>query len=237
MSAGAGAAPHVSTSTTPPASLDELFARAAALEGQGVRALAALPLPADERPNLRLKGRVGEVIERALGGAGTAQAGPDFPALGVELKTIPVDGAGRVRESTFVCRLSLQSAEEVDFEASPLCHKLQHVLFVPIVMAGAGAEPRVGRALSWRPSAAQWSVLRADYDDLVGLIALGKIESLDARRGRWLQLRPKAAHGGVRTRARNEEGDVLWTMPRGFYLRARFTQALLGDAGTMAGAE
>jgi DNA mismatch repair protein MutH len=219
----------------PPASLEELLARAAALEGQSLRALAAEPLAPAEGPNVHQKGRVGALIERALGAAGVAQAGPDFPALGVELKTLPVDAAGRVRESTFVCRLSLRSAEEVDFEASPLCHKLQHVLFVPIVTGGA--ERRVGRALSWRPSAAQWSVLRADYDDLVGMIALGKIESLNARRGRWLQLRPKAAHGRVRTRAHNEEGEPLWTMPRGFYLRARFTQALLEAPETLAGAE
>ena len=217
----------------PPSSLEELLLRAQQLDGCSLAALEqayGAAAPAGQK-----KGRVGDLIERALGGACGAQAGPDFPALGVELKTLPLDPSGRVRESTFVCRLSLRAAEELDFEASPLLAKLRHVLFVPIVV-GDGAL-RVGRALSWQPSAAQRAVLRADYDDVVGLIGLGKIESLDARLGRWLQVRPKAAHGRVRTRAHNEEGDMLWTMPRGFYLRARFTQALLRDPETLEGAE
>lgn len=198
-----------------------------------MRALAqAYPELAADRQR---KGKAGALIERALGAVQGSASGPDFPALGVELKTLPIDAQGRPRESTFVCRLSLRAAEELDFEASPLLAKLRCVLWLPIIIEAAHAV--IGRALLWEPSAAQLSVLRADYDDLVGMIGLGKIESVDARMGRWLQLRPKAAHGRVRTRAVNEDGDTLWTMPRGFYLRARFTGELLRDPATLLGAE
>ena len=106
--------------------------RAAALEGLSVRALAQR----HGQEARDQKGRVGALIERALGAGAGAQPGPDFPALGVELKTVPVDDAGRVRESTFVCRLSLRAAEELDFEDSRVLAKLRHVLFIPIQMQG-----------------------------------------------------------------------------------------------------
>jgi DNA mismatch repair protein MutH len=218
-----------------PLGVSELLLRAAALEGLSLSALASAIGAAPIGSGVREKGSAGALIERALGASNGSLCGPDFPALGVELKTIPIDAQGRARESTFVCRFALRAAEELDFEASPVLAKLRHVLWIPLLMGGA--EAVIGRPVAWRPTPAQLAVLRGDYDDLVGMIALGKIESIDARLGRWLQLRPKAAHGGVRTRALNEDGDTVWTMPRGFYLRARFTAALLRDPETLAGAE
>ena len=105
------------------------------------------------------------------------------------------------------------------------------------IVHGADGDATLGRPVFWRPSAAQTAVLRADFDDLVGMIALGHIEALTAHRGTWLQVRPKAAHGRVRTRAYGPEGEYLDTIPRGFYLRARFTGALLRDPTALPGVE
>ena len=215
----------------PPRDVAELLARARLLEGAALTEVS-LRSAGDEPSTRRTKGSVGQLLERALGADGGSASAPDFAELGVELKTIPLDAQGRVRESTFVCRLSLRAVDELDFEASPVFAKLRQVLWVPIVRDLGRA--RVGRALLWSPTPAQQAVLRADFDDLVGMIALGHIESVTARLGRWLQLRPKAAHGRVRTRAFDREGPLL-TMPRGFYLRARFTSALLRDPETLAG--
>jgi DNA mismatch repair protein MutH len=41
----------------------------------------------------------------------------------------------------------------------------------------------------------------------------------------------------VRTRAYGPDDEPLEAMPRGFYLRARFTTALLADPLTMLGAD
>src|SRR5262249_33786915 len=131
-------------------------------------------------------------------------------------------------ESTFVATFSLRDAEQIDFEASPLWAKLSHVLWIPILRS---PEPRIARPFNWRPTSEQQALLRADYDALVGAVAIGKIESISAHAGQLLQLRPKAAHGRVRTRSFNEDGEPLWTMPRGFYLRARFTSELVRAAG------
>lgn len=222
---------HPRQSTAPQDCL-ELVSRARSLEGVSLVELARALGDTGDLSTRRRKGRIGQLLERALGAVGGSAAGPDFADLGVELKTIPIDAEGRALESTFVCRVSLRAAESVDFEASHLRAKLSCVLWISIL--GHTTRPRVGRALLWRPTPTQESVLRADYDDVMGAIAIGHIEGIDARVGRWLQLRPKAAHGGVRTRAYNAEGGPLLTMPRGFYLRARFTSALLRDPETLA---
>ena len=213
----------------PPRDLPELLTRAYALQHCALEELEARYGFCRGDDPRRSKGTVGALLERALGASQGSLPGPDFPLLGVELKTIPLDAMGRARESTFVCRLALRAAEHEDFESSALLHKLRQVLWMPGVVAKDGAR-RVGRAFLWRPTPEQLSVLRADYDDLVGMIAIGKIEGLSARVGRCLQVRPKAAHGGIRTHAFNEEGEPIWTIPRGFYLRARFTTSLLRQA-------
>jgi DNA mismatch repair protein MutH len=187
-------------------------------------------------PALRRKGKVGTLLELLLGASAGSAGEPDFPLLGVELKTIPVDMEGRACESTFVCSLGpLAETDSATWHSSRVRRKLAHVLWVPIVRDPAGE--RIGEPLFWRPSAAQEAVLRSDFDDIVGLCAIGQVEQLTARVGLWLQARPKAAHGGVRARAYGPDDEPLEAMPRGFYLRARFTTALLADPLTMLGAD
>ena len=62
------------------------------------------------------------------------------------------------------------------------------------------------------------------------LVALGQIESITAHHGQVLQLRPKAANGRALTCAIGRQGQLIQTRPRGFYLRATFTQQLLHQA-------
>jgi DNA mismatch repair protein MutH len=227
---------------TPPRDLRELEQRARALAGASLDELARAYGALDERASAHRKGTAGQLIERVLGATAGSRAAPDFVALGVELKTLPVDGWGRPKESTFICSFALTDVERADWSSSGLRAKLAHVLFVPLLEPplARGAARRdeatkrtVGVPFFWRPSLEQESILRADFDDLVGLIALGNVEAVNARLGRWLQLRPKAAHGRVRTRALGRDGEHIATIPRGFYLRARVTRALLRDPRTV----
>ena len=48
-----------------------------------------------------------------------------------------------------------------------------------------------------------------------------------------LQVRPKAATGRTRTFSFGPEGEWIATVPRGFYLRASFTRALLSDPSAL----
>jgi DNA mismatch repair protein MutH len=218
-----------------PRSIEELLDRARSLEGLSVGDLLhRLGFVAPTDP-VRTKGSAGETLERALGATGGSSRVHDFPSLGVELKTIPVTADGTPLESTYVCTLSLADAESQEWETSWVRAKLDRVLFVPLVGPhGMGWQDRViGAPLLWSPTEDQSAVLRGDFDDVVGLIGVGRIEELTAHRGRWLQVRPKARDGSVRTIAWGSDGEAIATVPRGFYLRARFTGALLADAAAM----
>jgi DNA mismatch repair protein MutH len=220
--------------TTSP-SIDDLLARAGDASGVPVGELVRrLGLAASSDP-VRTKGTAGEILERVLGATGGSSKVHDFPELGVELKTIPVTREGVPLESTYVCTLSLADAEAQEWETSWVRAKLSRVLFVPLVGAhGVPWQERVvGSPLLWSPTPGQEDVLRSDFDDVVGLIGVGRIEELTAHRGRWLQVRPKARDGSVRTIAWGSEGEPIATVPRGFYLRARFTGALLADVTAM----
>ena len=221
--------------TPPPRSIDELLERARGLQGRSLaEVLAALGMFASSDP-VRTKGSAGETLERALGASGGSSRIHDFPELEVELKTIPVTPAGAPLESTYVCTLSLADAESQEWETSWVRAKLSRVLFVPLV--GAQGKPWqervVGASTLWSPTREQEDVLRGDFDDVVGLVGVGRIEELTAHRGRWLQVRPKARDGSVRTLAWGGDGEAIATVPRGFYLRPRFTGALLLDPAAL----
>lgn len=214
---------------SPPRDVDDLRARAEGIAGRTLAELAwglGFALGADR---VRTKGKAGELVERALGASGGSSAVHDFPALGVELKTIPIDERGVPRESTYVCTLPLADADRAEWATSWARAKLACVLWVPIVVPRDG-EPRIGAPLLWRPTAEQEAQLRADFDEIVGAIGAGGVEGITARVGRWLQLRPKAKDGSARTIAYGPDGERIATVPRGFYLRALFTGAILKDA-------
>lgn len=181
------------------------------------------------------KGKGGALVERALGASGGSAAVPDFPHLGIELKTIPIDPFGRPRESTFVCTLALADADRAEWATSWVRRKLACVLWIPIVTParGAAGERRIGTPSLWRPTPAQDAVLRDDFDEIMGMIGVGAVDRLTAYTGRVLQARPKAAHGRVRTTAFGPDDEPVSALPRGFYLRAGFTGALLRDAAAL----
>lgn len=214
----------------PPRDLEELLQRARSLTGVRLGDLAhALSRSLAGAP-VHTKGKQGELVERALGATAGSSAVPDFPHLGVELKTIPLDARGVPRESTFVASFQVADAEYAEWETSTTRHKLACVLWVPVHDAASMAERVLGAPLLWRPTPEQEAILRDDFDTLMGIIGVGGIESLTARDGRWLQVRPKAADGTKRAVALGPEGERIATVPKGFYLRARFTGALLADA-------
>ncbi len=213
----------------PPRSEDELLARARELAGLPLARVAGqrrIAVPPDLR---RAKGWVGLVLEQALGATAASHAMPDFPDLGIELKSIPVDPAGKPRESTYVCTAPVDGSMPRRWADSWVCKKLSRVLWVPIVIP-PGASPGqriVGTAVMWTPDEQEDAVLRADYEELTELIDMGELWQLDATRGQALQLRPKGAHSDDLVWALDGEGEWVRTSPRGFYLRARFTADVL----------
>ena len=214
----------------PPASHADLLERARALDGLTLGALAAelgQVLPAEL---LHGKGRVGALLELALGASGGNRDLPDFPELGVELKTIPADALGRVRESTFVCGINLCAAAREEWATSRARRKLACVLWFPVEAPSTAPLPErhLGTPRLWRPSPEEEALLCADWSLLMGRIAAGGLEQITAHLGEVLQIRPKARRAADRApAARGPEGEALAEVPRGFYLRARFTERVL----------
>lgn len=200
--------------------------RAEALAGHTIGELAAAldtPLPREAR---RAKGFVGTLVEAALGADPRAGEKPDFPALGVELKTIPVGRNGRPVESTFCCSIDMARADVEQWQRSRLAQRLACVLWIPVEAARIAplAERRILAPRFWSPSDAEEELLRGDWEDLIGAIGAGRPPT--AHDGRVLQVRPKAADSSTRALSVGLDGPRR-ALPLGFYLRAGFTATIL----------
>lgn len=216
----------------PPTTEDELMTRAFDVAGRTLGELAIrLRRPLPEDGSARAKGVVGQLLEKALGASAGSRNEPDFVEIGVELKTLPVGTDGRPKESTFVATVPLVDIADTDFEESPVWHKLARVLWIPIEADPDKPLPerRVGAPILWSPSDPQERVLRQDYERVAGLVLEGQFDQITGYLGEYLQVRPKAAHGGVRTRAVDIDGEFEWTGPKGFYLRTQFTTQVLAS--------
>ncbi|HUJ28071.1 MAG TPA: MutH/Sau3AI family endonuclease [Myxococcales bacterium] len=213
----------------PPRDESELLQRLRALPGRPLGDIAASlalpPPPADPR---RSKGWAGALLERALGATGASKAVPDFPALGIELKTVPVDAGGAPLESTFVSTFD-PSASDLSWQASAVRRKLARVAWVAVGADGATplADRRCGAVLLWSPSGEEEAMLRDDYEEIADLAAEGYLERVTAHRGAALQLRPKGRGGGDLRWSLDEEGAPVRVPPRAFYLRRSFTRKIL----------
>jgi DNA mismatch repair protein MutH len=213
---------------SPPQSIDLLLERAQALAGLSIGALAqSLGQIAPERLNSH-KGWLGDLLEMALGADALSRPEPDFMHLGVELKTIPINFQLKPLESTFITTIPLRTIHQESFETSLVWKKLEKVLFIPILSESKNISARqIASPMLWCPDPLEKDMLKQDWEELVGLIALGKLEEVSAKLGVALQVRPKGANARSLCLAYNAKGEPYYTLPRGFYLRSRFTQELL----------
>ncbi|WP_092995455.1 DNA mismatch repair endonuclease MutH [Thiohalomonas denitrificans] len=213
----------------PPVSEAELMERCRVVAGRSLGQLAmqtGIQVPHDLR---RAKGWVGQLVEAVLGADAASLAEPDFRAIGVEMKTLPLDTDGRPRESTYVCTVPLEQGISDSWTTSWARRKLARVLWVPVEADRElpVAERRLGTPFLWSPDPHQEEILRTDWEELMEMVCLGQLGSITARFGRALQIRPKAANARIMAAAIGPEGERILTNPRGFYLRSSFTLAIL----------
>jgi DNA mismatch repair protein MutH len=216
----------------PPEDLPTLMARARGLTGRTVSEVAARAGYLTPRDLGAHKGFVGQLVERALGAEGGSEARPDFPHLGIELKTLPVRADGSPCESTFVSKAVIDGSEPFDFQETALWAKLARVLFVPVEGArevAVGAR-RFGMPFLWEPGSEERAALEADWRELAGRIREGELETVTARDGVILQLRPKALDALERSPGVGDGGWLVPMQPRGWYLRRTFTASLVARA-------
>ena len=214
-----------------PQTLEQLLSQAQSIAGLTFGELADelhIPVPPDLKHD---KGWVGMLLERALGATAGSKAEQDFSHLGVELKTLPINAEGYPLETTFVSLAPLVQNSGVKWENSHVRHKLSCVLWMPI--EGSRHIPlrerHIGAPILWKPTADQERQLKQDWEELMDLIVLGKLEQITARIGEVMQLRPKGANSRSITKGIGRNGEVIETLPLGFYLRKAFTAGILND--------
>ena len=212
-----------------PQTLEQLLSQAQSIAGLTFGELADelhIPVPIDLK---RDKGWVGMLLETALGATAGSKAEQDFSHLGVELKTLPINAEGYPLETTFVSLAPLVQNSGVKWENSHVRHKLSCVLWMPI--EGSRHIPlrerHIGAPILWKPTAEQERQLKQDWEELMDLIVLGKLEQITARIGEVMQLRPKGANSRAVTKGIGKNGEIIDTLPLGFYLRKEFTAQIL----------
>ena len=216
-------------SVQPPRSEEELLNRARLLAGLSFADLATKfnqPIPKDAR---HAKGWMGQLVEISLGATASSLAEPDFQLIGIELKTLPLTNNGKPKESTYVCTVPLTKLHEQQWSTSWLKKKLQRVLWLPIEADKKIpiAERHIGNAILWSPNDEELSQLQQDWEELMELVCLGKLDQITSHMGKYLQIRPKGANAKSLTTTLDEEGNIIKTLPRGFYLRPEFTQRII----------
>ncbi|MBL4764981.1 MAG: DNA mismatch repair endonuclease MutH [Colwellia sp.] len=220
-----------------PSSEQELLERVQRLAGLTLAEVAneaGIEIPKDLKRN---KGWVGLLLEHVLGASAGSRPEPDFPHLGIELKTLPINNQGKPLETTFVSVAPLVGLVGVNWKNSWIRKKLSRVLWVPIIGEDLNnkvngkkiplAERQIGSAFIWSPSVEEEHLLAMDWQELTDMITLGNVEKIHGKHGQVLQLRPKAANSKAKTQAFDRHGKPFMTLPRGFYLKIPFTQMIL----------
>ncbi|OOF41589.1 DNA mismatch repair endonuclease MutH [Rodentibacter mrazii] len=214
-----------------PQNLAALLQKAQSIAGLTFGELADelnIPVP----PNLkRDKGWGGMLLETALGATAGSKAEQDFAHLGVELKSLPINEQGFPLETTFVSLAPLTQNSGVQWENSHVRHKLSCVLWIPVEGSRhiALRDRHIGAPILWQPSPEQESQLKRDWEELMEYITLGRLNEITARIGEVMQLRPKGANSKAITKGIGKNGEVVETLPLGFYLRKEFTAGILRE--------
>lgn len=212
-----------------PQSENELIARAQAIAGFTLGELAEQYDIKVPKSLQKEKGWIGLLFEHILGASAGSRPEPDFPHLGVELKSLPIDQYGKPLETTFVCVAPLTGLTGITWQTSHVRNKLAKVLWVPVVSERSIAieDRMVGTPFLWIPTPEEDKLMADDWQELTDMIVLGEVEQINGKVGQVLQLRPKAANSKAKTQAFNRHGQPFMTLPRGFYLKTSFTHSLL----------
>ena len=193
-----------------------------------------MPVPVG---GVRTKGWSGQVIERELGGGDGPVHGPDFAALGIELKTVPVHGNLAPLESTAVCHIDPVAIAGESWTTSYARRKLSQVLFIALEVPQAArsvGERRVVAVNLWTPSPDEESALRADFELFArDYFRRGRSAEITGHLGQVMQVRPKARNADDLRAAFDPDGNPVRLGKCGFYLRPTFVQGILRGGDTI----
>ncbi|CAH9015636.1 DNA mismatch repair endonuclease MutH [Candidatus Nitrosacidococcus sp. I8] len=212
---------------TDPISEQEVLAKAQRFAGLTLGEVAAALNWTVPKDLYHARGWVGNLLESALGAKASTRPIPDFPRLGIEVKTLPLKQNSQPKESTFVCTLSLGDLNTC-WEQSRVYHKLNRVLWIPVEAENniPISKRQIGMPLLWSPNSIQQEILKIDWDELTEIANLEKLTEITAHQGVYLQIRP-VTNNQVSYKGMDEKINYISTGYKGFYLRSTFTHTIL----------
>ncbi|HUR20759.1 MAG TPA: MvaI/BcnI family restriction endonuclease [Vicinamibacterales bacterium] len=150
------------------------------------------------------KGWAGHTIERHLGAALNSRQQPDFN--GWELKGVALTfdqaGAPRAKETMAITMFNPAHVIATPFAQSHLRQKLHRMLVVGwVTQPTQHASAVIVCAEPFNLAPHIESLVRADYDQLRGLLRVYGARAVSGRVGEWVQARPKGSGRGSTTRA------------------------------------
>lgn len=219
---------------SPPKDLDTLIDRCKKLQNMSIFDLSKklnIKLPNNLNHN---KGFLGQLLEIYLGASAKNLPEPDFTYLGIELKTIPIDFNNKPLESTYVCTAPFSLINE-SWETSTVKKKLNKLLWIPIKKKPKMAlrDCIIGEPIFWQANKKQISILKQDWEELTEMLLFGQHDKLNAKFGKYLQIRPKAANSKKLLKAISFDNNIIPTVPKGFYLRTIFTKEILNSTNNI----
>ncbi|HEY0711445.1 MAG TPA: MutH/Sau3AI family endonuclease [Polyangia bacterium] len=220
-----------------PEAAAKLLRHARALVGVTLAELADALGVAVPVGNVRTKGWSGQIIERELGAGDGGEKGPDFGALGIELKTVPVTRDLVPLESTAVCQIDPIAIAAESWASSYVREKLARVLFIALSVddrRAPVADRRVAAATLWTPTQEEEALLAADFEHFVtNFFRTGRAAEITGHQGRVLQVRPKGKNADDVRRAYGPDGQPVRIGKCGFYLRPGFVGRILRNAAML----
>jgi DNA mismatch repair protein MutH len=153
----------------------------------------------DAASRVLTKAGAGYVIEYYFGIRKNSEDEPDFPELGIELKSVPLrerNGLFTVKEPLSLNMVNYMKEYKCDeIKQSSLYKKNRRVLFVCYLHSGpARSEYPIKYAFLWTMDDRVLDELRPDFDRIIKKIRAGHATDLHQRYDRWLTTCPK--HNG-----------------------------------------
>lgn len=209
---------------------EEILERAALLEGMRIGDIPGVTFTSTDPRRGRQE--VGHAIESWFGIPPNASPGPDFPAAGIELKTVPLvrgeDGT-RVKERTVVSLIDYRGIVSEEWETASVRKKLR-ILFVFFEhLADMPKEEfPIRHVLLWEPHGEVEAQIRRDWETIRDKVRAGRAHELSEADGRILGPCTKAATSAD---VRPQPHSDVPAKPRAFALKPAFTFALYSEPG------
>lgn len=207
----------------------ELLAHALTLNGSTSRALAVAIGAAEFNSSAIATGKtgVGALVEEFFGKPPDNLSQPDFPELGIEMKTLPMKMSGAswtVKEPTSITQIDYFRLLDEAWPDASVREKISHILWVPYEHNTYDKRlAQFRRAFLWQPPETDWPLFGVDYDRVRAEVDAGRAHLLSESMCRFLAPRRKGAKGSTRKQPRS---DIL-AKTRAWAFKPPYTRPIL----------